>query len=163
MTSRSEWEAYVFFVWQSLQRTRSLLVNLQCIKRERPWSFHSYFLLTYYRLSAVSFSGSGLPWKRVAADSLREKKMSHMTVGQRTPEVVMTLKMRSTYWRRFSWGEEGDRRDHTPQTNNRRTQQRHNPASYPVRLQVLWLFELDRIDFTRFVFCADLWWGIEAR
>lgn len=32
----------------------------------------------------------------MAADSLKEKKMSHMTVGQRTPEVVMTLKMWST-------------------------------------------------------------------
>lgn len=37
-----------------------------------------------------------LPWKRVAADSLKEKKISHMTVGQRTPDVVITLKMRST-------------------------------------------------------------------
>ena len=28
--------------------------------------------------------------------------MSHMTVGQLTPDLVMTLKMRSTYCRRFS-------------------------------------------------------------
>ncbi|MGH0192908.1 UNVERIFIED_CONTAM: hypothetical protein FKN15_045403 [Acipenser sinensis] len=37
-----------------------------------------------------------LPWKRLAADSLREKKMSHMTVGQLTPELVITVKIRST-------------------------------------------------------------------
>lgn len=42
------------------------------------------------------------PWKRLAAASRREKKMSHMTVGQLTPDLVMTLKMRSTYCRRFS-------------------------------------------------------------
>lgn len=42
------------------------------------------------------------PWKRLAAASRREKKMSHMTVGQLSPDVVMTLKTRSTYCRRFS-------------------------------------------------------------
>lgn len=42
------------------------------------------------------------PWKRLAAASRREKKMSHMTVGQLTPDAVMTLKTRSTYCRRFS-------------------------------------------------------------
>lgn len=42
------------------------------------------------------------PWKRLAAASRREKKMSHMTVGQLTPDLVMMLKMRSTYCRRFS-------------------------------------------------------------
>lgn len=31
--------------------------------------------------------------------------MSHMTVGQLTPDLVMTLKMRSTYCRRFSCNE----------------------------------------------------------
>lgn len=33
--------------------------------------------------------------------------MSHMTVGQLTPDLVMTLKMRSTYCRRFSCNEVG--------------------------------------------------------
>lgn len=44
----------------------------------------------------------GSPWKRLAAASRREKKMSHMTVGQLTPDLVMTVKMRSTYCRRLS-------------------------------------------------------------
>lgn len=50
----------------------------------------------------MSLSTEDSPWKRLAAASRREKKMSHMTVGQLTPDLVMTLKMRSTYCRRFS-------------------------------------------------------------
>lgn len=33
-----------------------------------------------------------------------------MTVGQRTPEVVITSKIRSTYWRRFSWRRDVEQR-----------------------------------------------------
>lgn len=47
-------------------------------------------------------SMDGSPWKRLAAASRREKKMSHITVGQLTPDLVMALKMWSTYCRRFS-------------------------------------------------------------
>ena len=32
----------------------------------------------------------------------------------------------------------------------------HKQHTYPVRIQVLRLFELDWVDFTGFVFCADL-------
>lgn len=48
------------------------------------------------------FCSKDSPWKRLAAASRREKKMSHMTVGQLTPDLVMTVKIRSTYCRRFS-------------------------------------------------------------
>lgn len=50
----------------------------------------------------MNISTEDSPWKRLAAASRREKKMSHMTVGQLTPDLVMTLKIRSTYCRRFS-------------------------------------------------------------
>lgn len=55
--------------------------------------------------AGTSLATEDSPWKRLAAASRREKKMSHMTVGQLTPDLVMMLKMRSTYCRRFSCNE----------------------------------------------------------
>lgn len=52
--------------------------------------------------------------------------------------------------------ERGAGADMSGNTDFTNTHTQRHPCSYPVRVQVLRFFELNRVDFTGFVFCADL-------